>query len=131
MADVFARAWFKLTHRDMGPRARYIGPEVPAEEFDWQDPVPPVTHALVAGGEISALKEAIQAATEPNGMIDFYLLGGKGVRDAKPRGGSSAVNPGWRKALIHSRASSPSRSMRAFYTGFRRYFICTAPGSCP
>jgi len=58
-ADAFARAWFKLTHRDMGPRARYLGPEVPAEEFVWQDPIPPVDHALVDDADIVVLKQKI------------------------------------------------------------------------
>ncbi len=61
-ADAFARAWFKLTHRDMGPRARYLGPEVPAEELIWQDPVPPVGHPLVDAQDVTALKRAVLAS---------------------------------------------------------------------
>lgn len=58
-ADAFARAWFKLTHRDMGPKTRYLGPEVPAEDFIWQDPIPPVNHPLVNAQDIRELKKQI------------------------------------------------------------------------
>lgn len=61
-ADAFARAWFKLTHRDMGPRARYLGPEVPAEELIWQDPVPAVNHDLIDEQDIASLKRMILAS---------------------------------------------------------------------
>ena len=61
-ADAFARAWFKLTHRDMGPRARYLGPEVPAEELIWQDPIPAVNHKLIDAKDIASLKSKILAS---------------------------------------------------------------------
>jgi catalase-peroxidase len=61
-ADAFARAWFKLTHRDMGPKSRYLGPEVPAEDLIWQDPVPKVDHPLVDAADVAALKAKVLAS---------------------------------------------------------------------
>ena len=61
-ADAFARAWFKLTHRDMGPRARYLGPDVPEEELIWQDPIPAVDHPLIDGKDVAALKTKVLAS---------------------------------------------------------------------
>ena len=68
-ADAFARAWFKLTHRDMGPRARYLGPEIPSETFIWQDPVPEATHPLVDARDVAALKQKI--ATSGLGVAEL------------------------------------------------------------
>ncbi|MDQ5841666.1 MAG: catalase/peroxidase HPI, partial [Chloroflexota bacterium] len=71
LADAFARAWFKLTHRDMGPRARYLGPEVPAEELVWQDPVPAVDHPLVDEQDVASLKKKVLAS----GLTVAQLVG--------------------------------------------------------
>src|SRR6266704_2368368 len=81
-ADAFARAWFKLTHRDMGPRARYLGPEVPAEELIWQDPVPAVDHKLIDAKDIADLKAKIVAS----GLSIAELIGAAWASAATFRG---------------------------------------------
>jgi len=82
-AEAFARAWFKLTHRDLGPRSRYIGPEVPSEILIWQDPVPPVEHTLIDAADASALKEKIAAA----GLSVSELVGTAWASASTFRGG--------------------------------------------
>jgi len=82
LADAFARAWYKLTHRDMGPRSRYLGPEVPAEELLWQDPVPAVDHELIGAKDIADLKARILAS----GLSISELVGAAWASAATFRG---------------------------------------------
>lgn len=91
-ADVFARAWFKLTHRDMGPRARYLGPEVPQEELIWQDPIPAVDHALIDEGDIAALKAKILAAGLTVGeLVSAAWASASTFRGSDKRGGANGA----------------------------------------
>ena len=91
-ADAFARAWFKLTHRDMGPIARYLGPLVPSEPLIWQDPVPPVTHALVDAQDISALKKAIlESGLTISQLVTTAWASASTFRGTDKRGGANGA----------------------------------------
>ena len=91
-ADAFARAWFKLTHRDMGPRARYLGPEVPAEELIWQDPIPAVTHELINEQDIAALKSRILASgLSVSQLVSAAWASASTFRGSDMRGGANGA----------------------------------------
>ncbi|KYQ97230.1 hydroperoxidase [Serratia plymuthica] len=91
-ADAFARAWFKLTHRDMGPRARYLGPEVPAEELIWQDPIPAVNHKLIDQQDIADLKGKILASGLPiSQLVSTAWASASTFRGSDKRGGANGA----------------------------------------
>ncbi len=91
-ADAFARAWFKLTHRDMGPRARYLGPEVPEEVLIWQDPVPAVDHALVDAADIAALKAKVLASgLSISELVSTAWASASTFRGSDKRGGANGA----------------------------------------
>ncbi len=91
-ADAFARAWFKLTHRDMGPRSRYLGPEVPKEELIWQDPIPAVDHKLIDEPEIAGLKNKILASGLPiSELVSTAWASASTFRGSDMRGGANGA----------------------------------------
>jgi catalase-peroxidase len=91
-ADAFARAWFKLTHRDMGPHARYLGPEVPAEELIWQDPIPPVDHALIDEKDIAALKaKLLNSGLTVSQLVSTAWASASTFRGSDKRGGANGA----------------------------------------
>ncbi len=91
-ANAFARAWFKLTHRDMGPRSRYLGPEVPAEELIWQDPIPAVDHPLVDAADITALKAKIFASgLAVSQLVSTAWAAASTFRGSDKRGGANGA----------------------------------------
>ena len=91
-ADAFARAWFKLTHRDMGPRARYLGPEVPAEELIWQDPIPAVNHKLIDEQDIASLKGKILASgLSVSQLVSTAWASASTFRGSDKRGGANGA----------------------------------------
>jgi len=92
LAEAFARAWFKLTHRDMGPRARYLGPEVPAEDLIWQDPIPAVNHKLVDAQDIVALKGKILASgLSVSELVSTAWASASTFRGSDKRGGANGA----------------------------------------
>ncbi len=92
LADAFARAWFKLTHRDMGPRARYLGPEVPKEELLWQDPIPAVNHVLVDDKDVAALKAKIAASgLTVSQLVTTAWASASSFRGSDKRGGANGA----------------------------------------
>jgi catalase-peroxidase len=91
-ADAFAKAWYKLTHRDMGPVSRYLGPEVPKEELLWQDPVPAVDHELIDAQDIAALKAKIVASGLPiSQLVSTAWASASTYRDSDKRGGANGA----------------------------------------
>jgi len=91
-ADAFARAWFKLTHRDMGPRARYLGPEVPAEELLWQDPIPAVDHKLIDENDIASLKSKVLASgLSVSQLVSTGWASASTFRGSDKRGGANGA----------------------------------------
>jgi catalase-peroxidase len=91
-ADAFARAWFKLTHRDMGPRVRYLGPEVPAEELIWQDPIPAVDHPLVDAGDVATLKDKVLASgLSVSELVSTAWSSASTFRGSDKRGGANGA----------------------------------------
>jgi len=91
-ADAYARAWFKLTHRDMGPKSRYLGPEVPAEDLIWQDPVPPVDHPLIDAADAAALKARVRASGLTVGeLVATAWASASTFRGSDKRGGANGA----------------------------------------
>ena len=91
-ADAFARAWFKLTHRDMGPRSRYLGPEVPAEELIWQDPIPKLNHPLIDANEIANLKsKVLGSGLSVSELVSTAWASASTYRGSDKRGGANGA----------------------------------------
>ncbi|EMH7332253.1 catalase/peroxidase HPI [Serratia marcescens] len=133
LADAFARAWFKLTHRDMGPRARYLGPEVPQEELIWQDPIPAVDHPLIDEQDIAALKNAVLASGLPvSALVSTAWASASSFRGSDKRGGANgarirlapqkdwAVNQPAQLAATLAKLESIQRAFNDAQTGSKR-----------
>jgi catalase-peroxidase len=130
LADAFARAWFKLTHRDMGPRARYLGPEVPKEELIWQDPIPAVNHPLIDAQDIASLRGKILASgLTISDLVSTAWASASTFRGSDKRGGAN----GARIRLSPQKdweVNQPARLSNVIRTleGIQRVFNSTATG---
>ena len=130
LADAFARAWFKLTHRDMGPRSRYLGALVPKEELLWQDPIPAVDHPLVDAKDIAALKGKILASgLSISQLVATAWASASTFRGSDKRGGANgarlrlAPQKDWevnQPARLAQGARDPTRRSRRSSTARRR-----------
>ncbi|HGM6604539.1 catalase/peroxidase HPI [Serratia ureilytica] len=133
LADAFARAWFKLTHRDMGPRARYLGPEVPQEALIWQDPIPAVDHPLIDEQDIVALKNAVLASgLSVSALVSTAWASASSFRGSDKRGGANgarirlapqkdwAVNQPAQLAATLAKLESIQRAFNDAQTGGKR-----------
>ncbi|RTG57069.1 peroxidase family protein, partial [Serratia marcescens] len=133
LADAFARAWFKLTHRDMGPRARYLGPEVPQEELIWQDPIPAVDHPLIDEQDVAALKSKVLASGLPvSALVSTAWASASSFRGSDKRGGANgarirlapqkdwAVNQPAQLAATLAKLESIQRAFNDAQTGGKR-----------
>jgi catalase-peroxidase len=129
-ADAFARAWFKLTHRDMGPRARYLGPEVPSEELIWQDPIPAVNHPLIDDTDIASLKAKVLASgLTVSQLVSTAWASASTFRGSDKRGGAN----GARIRLAPQKdweANQPAQLAKVLQTleGIQADFNKSAPG---
>ncbi|WP_263409600.1 catalase/peroxidase HPI [Terriglobus tenax] len=132
-ADAFARAWFKLTHRDMGPRPRYLGPEVPSEVLIWQDPVPTVDHVLVDDQDIAALKEKVLASgLTVQQLVSTAWASASSFRGSDKRGGANGarirlepqkdwtVNEPARLAIVLTKLEAIQAAFNASQTGGKK-----------
>ena len=91
-ADAFAKAWFKLTHRDMGPRARYVGPETPSEDFLWQDPIPALDHPVIDANDVATLKgEILNTGIAPSKLVSTAWASASTFRGSDKRGGANGA----------------------------------------
>jgi catalase-peroxidase len=129
-ADAFARAWFKLTHRDMGPRARYLGPEVPSEELLWQDPVPRVDHPLVDARDVAALKTKVLASgLTVSELVSTAWASASTFRGSDKRGGANGarIRLAPQKDWAVNQPAQLAKVLQAL-EGIQREFNAAAPG---